>query len=47
VKRKCSEQAGGVEGSNFASSWWPCLRGVSPASLQVFTLGGTLSASSL
>jgi hypothetical protein len=32
---------------SFASSWWPCLQGVSPASLQDFTLRGTLSASSL
>jgi hypothetical protein len=34
-------------GQSFACSWWPCLQGVSPASLQDFTLGGTLSASSL
>jgi hypothetical protein len=34
-------------GQSFASSRWPCLQGVSPASLQDFTLGGTLSASSL
>jgi hypothetical protein len=34
-------------GQSFASSWWPCLPGVSPASLQDFTLGDTLSASSL
>jgi hypothetical protein len=32
---------------NFASSWWFFLYGVSPASLQDFTLGGMLSASSL
>jgi hypothetical protein len=42
-----SAQAGGVEGSSFASCRWPWLQGVSPASLQDFTLGGTLSASSL
>jgi hypothetical protein len=34
-------------GQSFASCWWPCLQGVSPASLQDFTLGGMLSASSL
>jgi hypothetical protein len=34
-------------GQSFASFRWPCLQGVSPASLQDFTLGGTLSASSL
>jgi hypothetical protein len=34
-------------GQNFASSRWPCLQGMSPASLQDFTLGDTLSASSL
>jgi hypothetical protein len=33
-------------GQSFASSQWPCLKGVSPASLQDFTLGDTLSASS-
>jgi hypothetical protein len=32
---------------SFASSHWPCLQGVSPVSLQDFTLGGMLSASSL
>jgi hypothetical protein len=32
---------------SFASSWWFFLPGVSPASLQEFTLGSTLSASSL
>jgi hypothetical protein len=32
---------------SFASSWWFFLLGVSPASLQDFTLGGMLSASSL
>jgi hypothetical protein len=32
---------------SFASSWWFFLQGVSPASLQDFTLGSTLSASSL
>jgi hypothetical protein len=31
----------------FASSWWFFLQGISPASLQDFTLGSTLSASSL
>jgi hypothetical protein len=34
-------------GQSFASSQWPCLQGVSPASLQDFTLGEMLSASSL
>jgi hypothetical protein len=34
-------------GVSFFSSWWPCLQGVSPVSLQDFTLGGMLSASSL
>jgi hypothetical protein len=34
-------------GQSFACSWKPCLQGVSPASLQDFTLGSTLSASSL
>jgi hypothetical protein len=34
-------------GQSFASSLWPCLQGASPASLQDFTLGVTLSASSL
>jgi hypothetical protein len=34
-------------GQSFASSWWPCLQDVSPASLQDFTVGGMLSASSL
>jgi hypothetical protein len=34
-------------GQSFASSWWFCLQGVSPASLQDFTIGGTLYASSL
>jgi hypothetical protein len=47
VKWRCSAQAGGVGGQSFASSLWPCLQGVSPASLQDFTLGGMLSASSL
>jgi hypothetical protein len=32
---------------SFASSWWFFLQGVSPASLQDFTLGSMLSASSL
>jgi hypothetical protein len=32
---------------SFASSRWFCLQGVSPVSLQDFTLGGMLSASSL
>jgi hypothetical protein len=32
---------------SFASFWWFFLQGVSPASLQDFTLGTTLSASSL
>jgi hypothetical protein len=34
-------------GQSFASSQWPCLQGVSPASLQDFILEDTLSASSL
>jgi hypothetical protein len=34
-------------GQSFASSRWPCLQGVSPTFLQDFTIGGTLSASSL
>jgi hypothetical protein len=34
-------------GQSFASSWWFCLQAVSPASLQDFTIGGMLSASSL
>jgi hypothetical protein len=34
-------------GQSFASSRWFCLQGESPASLQDFTIGGTLSASSL
>jgi hypothetical protein len=33
-------------GQSFASSRWPCLRYVSPASLQDFTIGGRLSVSS-
>jgi hypothetical protein len=32
---------------SFAYSWWFFLPGVSPASLQEFTLGSKLSASSL
>jgi hypothetical protein len=35
------------KGQSFASSLWFCLQGVSPESLQDFTIGGTLSASSL
>jgi hypothetical protein len=34
-------------GQSFASSRCPCLQGVSPASVQDFTLGGMLSFSSL
>jgi hypothetical protein len=34
-------------GQSFASSRWFCLQGVSPVSLQDFTIAGTLSASSL
>jgi hypothetical protein len=34
-------------GKSFASSQWPCLQGVSPVSLQDFTIGGSLSASFL
>jgi hypothetical protein len=33
-------------GQSFASSQWFCLQGVSPALLQDFTTGGTLSAPS-
>jgi hypothetical protein len=35
------------KGQSFASSQWSCQKGVSPASPQDFTQGGTLSASSL
>jgi hypothetical protein len=34
-------------GQSYASSQWFCLQSVSPASLQDFTIGGSLSASSL
>jgi hypothetical protein len=34
-------------GPSYAFSQWLCLQSVSPASLQDFTIGGTLSASSL
>jgi hypothetical protein len=34
-------------GQNYASSQWLCLKNVSPVSLQDFTIGGSLSASSL
>jgi hypothetical protein len=34
-------------GQSFASSQWFCLQSVSPVSLQDFTIGGSLSASSL
>jgi hypothetical protein len=34
-------------GQSFASSQWFCLKSVSPASLHDFTIGGSLSASSL
>jgi hypothetical protein len=34
-------------GQNYVSSQWLCLQSVSPASLQDFTIGGSLSASSL
>jgi hypothetical protein len=34
-------------GQSFASSRWFCLQGVSPLSLQDFTIGGTISASIL
>jgi hypothetical protein len=34
-------------GQSYASSQWLCLQSVSPASLQDFTTGGSLSASSL
>jgi hypothetical protein len=34
-------------GQSYASSQWLCLQSVSPASLQDFTVGGSLSASSL
>jgi hypothetical protein len=36
-----------VEGSKFCLFLWFCLQSVSPASLQDFTIGGTLSASSV
>jgi hypothetical protein len=47
VKWRFSAQAGGVEGQSFASSQWFCLQSVSSASLQDFTIGGSLSSSSL
>jgi hypothetical protein len=47
MKWRCSAPAGGVRGQSFASSRWFCLQGVSPASLQDFTIGSSLSASSL
>jgi hypothetical protein len=34
-------------GQSYASPQWLCLQSVSPASLQDFTIGGSLSASSL
>jgi hypothetical protein len=34
-------------GQSFPFSRWLCLQGVSPTSLQDFTIGDTLSASSL
>jgi hypothetical protein len=45
VEWGCYAQAGVWR--SFASSLWFFLSGVSPASLQDFTLGSTLSASSL
>jgi hypothetical protein len=47
VKWRFSALAGVWRGQSFASSRWFCLQGVSPASLQDFTIGGSLSASSL
>jgi hypothetical protein len=47
VKWRCSAVAGSLEGSKFCPSWWFCLQGMSPVSLQDFTIEGTLSASSL
>jgi hypothetical protein len=47
VKWRFSAPAGGVEGSNFCLFSVVLLQGVSPASLQDFTIGGMLSASSL
>jgi hypothetical protein len=46
VKWRCSVQAGGVEGSKFCFSRWPCLQGMSPVFLQDFTVGVMLTASS-
>jgi hypothetical protein len=43
----CYAQAGVWRCRSFASSWWFFLLDVSPASLQEFTLGSMLSASSL
>jgi hypothetical protein len=34
-------------GQSYAFSQWLCLQSVSPASLQDFTIGGSLSSSSL
>jgi hypothetical protein len=39
--------SGQCEVEMLCASWWPCLQGASPVSLQDFTSGGTLSASSL
>jgi hypothetical protein len=47
VKWRFSVPAGGVEGSNYAFSQWLCLQSMSPASLQDFTIGSSLSASYL
>jgi hypothetical protein len=47
VKWRFSVPAGSVEGQSYASSQWLCLQSVSPGSLQDFTVGGSLSASSL
>jgi hypothetical protein len=47
VEWGCYAWVWGVEVSDFSSSWWFLLQGVSPASLQDFTLGSMLSASSL
>jgi hypothetical protein len=47
VKWRVSAPAGGWRGQSYASSQWLCLQSVSPASLQDFIIGGSLSASSL
>jgi hypothetical protein len=44
--RDATHRLGVRRSQNFASSWWFFLQGVSPMSLQDFTLGSMLSASS-